>query len=308
MKIIILGGGGFIGSNIADSLLSEGHEIVVFERESTLPYRAFDPNEKLTWVCGDFTNHSQISEVLKDADLVIHLISTTLPNNSNDNPYLDADTNLMGTLSLLDAMISNDVKSIIFASSGGTVYGIPKYLPIDENHPTQPIVSYGITKLAIENYLLLYKRLHQLEVKIMRISNPYGIGQLKFKNHGVITHFLKNIIDKKEIEIWGDGNIIRDYLYIDDLSKAVSQLIKYQGPHSIFNISSGHGVSLNDLITAIESICSEKAKVSYKPSRVSDVDKNILENNLARLELNWQPQNTLKDGISKLLKKITNND
>ena len=308
MKIIILGGGGFIGSNIADSLLSEGHEIVVFERESTLPYRTFDPNEKLTWVRGDFTNHSQISEVLKGADLVIHLISTTLPNNSNDNPYLDADTNLMGTLSLLDAMISNDVKSIIFASSGGTVYGNPKYLPIDENHPTQPIVSYGITKLAIENYLLLYKRLHQLDVKIMRISNPYGIGQLKFKNHGVITHFLKNTIDKKEIEIWGDGNAIRDYLYIDDLSRAVSLLIKYQGPHLIFNISSGHGVSLNDIITAIESICSEKTKALYKPSRVSDVDKNILANNLARLELNWQPQNTLKDGISKLLSEIKNND
>ena len=150
MKCVIFGGGGFIGSAIADRLLLDGHLVRIFERPRVEPFRKFKASEQVEWVTGDFLSTYDVGSAINGAEVVLHLVSTTLPKNSNDDPIYDVQSNVVGTLQLLNSMVAHNVRKIVFISSGGTVYGIPKYLPIDECHPTKPLVSYGITKLAIE--------------------------------------------------------------------------------------------------------------------------------------------------------------
>ncbi|MFI3218286.1 MAG: NAD-dependent epimerase/dehydratase family protein, partial [Methylococcales bacterium] len=157
MKCVIFGGGGFIGSTIADRFLREGHQLRIFERPRVPPYRAFTENESVEWITGDILNSHDLSTAIEGMDVVLHLVSTTLPKNSNDDPIYDVQSNVVGTLQMLNAMVDKKVNKIIFISSGGTVYGTPKYLPIDEQHPTDPLVSYGITKLTIEKYLRMFE-------------------------------------------------------------------------------------------------------------------------------------------------------
>src|SRR5665811_538277 len=145
MKCVIFGGGGFIGSAIADRLLRDGHAVRIFERPRVEPFRIFKANEKVEWITGDFLSTHDVGEAIEGADVVLHLVSTTLPKSSNDDLIYDVQSNVVGSLQMLNAMVARNVRKIVFISSGGTVYGIPKYLPIDEEHPTDPLVSYGIT-------------------------------------------------------------------------------------------------------------------------------------------------------------------
>ena len=151
MKCVIFGGGGFIGSAIADRLLLDGHSVKIFERPRVEPFRKFKASEQMDWVTGDFSSTDDVGSAIKGVDVVLHLISTTLPKSSNDDPIYDVQSNVLGTLQMLNAMVAHNVPKIVFISSGGTVYGIPKYLPIDECHPTEPFVSYGITKLGAKH-------------------------------------------------------------------------------------------------------------------------------------------------------------
>src|SRR5512139_4118297 len=150
MKCIVFGGGGFIGSAIVDRLLRDGHAIRIFERPRVEPYRKFEAHEQVEWMTGDLLSTHDVMDAVDGADVVFHLVSTTLPKSSNDDPIYDVQSNLVATLQMLNAMVAHKVPRMVFISSGGTVYGPPTYLPIDERHPTEPRVSYGITKLAIE--------------------------------------------------------------------------------------------------------------------------------------------------------------
>jgi UDP-glucose 4-epimerase len=172
MRILIAGGGGFLGSTICDRFLCDHHTLRVFERPRVEPYRDFLPNENVEWVTGDFSSRHDIEEALDGMDAVIHLVSTTLPKSSNDDPVYDVQSNVVSTLQVLDEMRKKGIRKIIFISSGGTVYGVPQHIPISENHPTDPICSYGISKLAIEKYLNLYKNLHGIQPVILRLANP----------------------------------------------------------------------------------------------------------------------------------------
>ena len=174
MKIVIFGGGGFIGSTIADRLLVDGHELRIFERPRVEPYRKFIESERVEWVTGDFQSTHDVSDALVGVDAVFHLVSTTLPKSSNDDPIYDVQSNVVASLQMLNAMVVQNVRKIVFISSGGTVYGNPVYLPIDEKHPTDPLVSYGITKLAIEKYLRIFERMHGIKSVTLRVANPYA--------------------------------------------------------------------------------------------------------------------------------------
>ncbi len=178
MKLTVFGGGGFIGSAISDRLLEDGHALRIVERPRVAPYRNFKAGEVVEWVTGDFSSTYDVANAIEGVDGVFHLISTTLPKNSNDDPIYDVQSNLVATLQLLNAMVAGNVRRIVFISSGGTVYGAPKYLPVDENHPTEPQVSYGITKLAIEKYLLMYGRLYGIRPTILRVANPLGVKNI----------------------------------------------------------------------------------------------------------------------------------
>lgn len=299
MKIIVFGGGGFIGSTIVDRLLAEGHRVKVFERPGIPCYREFRMDEDVEWMTGDLQCKHDVGSAIEGADAVFHLVSTTLPKSSNDDPIYDIQSNLVASIQMLDAMVAHNVKKIVFISSGGTVYGKPKRIPIDETHPTDPEVSYGITKLAIEKYLLMYNHLHGIKPIILRVANPYGERQRVETAQGAVGVFLHRALNGLPIEIWGDGNVQRDFLHVSDVAEAFSKAVNYQGDQFVFNISSGTGTSLNALIKLLSEAHGKDLDVVYKPGRSFDVPVSILCNNLAKKELNWSPKIEIHEGIRR---------
>jgi UDP-glucose 4-epimerase len=299
MKVVVFGGGGFIGSAIADRLLAEGHALRIFERPRVQPYREFTDSEEVEWVAGDISSMHDVSDAIHGVDAVLHMVSTTLPKSSNDDPIFDVQTNVVGSLHILNAMVTHRVPSIVFISSGGTVYGNPLYLPVDENHPTNPVVSYGITKLAIEKYLQVYERLYGIKAITLRVANPYGERQRLETAQGAVGVFLHHAIKGIPVEIWGDGSVTRDYIHVSDVAEAFSTALEYSGEQRLFNVSSGVGISVNGLMDRIEDVLGQSIERRYLAGRSFDVPVNVLCNELARSELDWTPLVSMGEGIGR---------
>ena len=299
MQITVLGGGGFIGSTIIDRLLLDGHSIRVFERPRINPYRSFANHEHVEWINGDLASVHDVREAIRGVDAVMHLVSTTLPKSSNDDPMYDVQSNLLSTLQLLQVMVEEGVKKVVFISSGGTVYGNPQYLPIDERHPTEPVVSYGITKLAIEKFLVMFQHLHGIKAVILRVTNPYGERQRVETAQGAVGVFLDRAIRGLPIEIWGNGSVARDYIHVSDVANAFAQALIYEGRHSVFNVSTGTATSLSELLSIIERVTALKLDVRFKAPRPFDVPLSVLDNTLANQELGWRPAVDLETGIAR---------
>ncbi len=299
MRYVIFGGGGFIGSTVADRLLRDGHALRIFERPRVLPYRKFTASEKVEWVTGDLQSVHDVSDAIGGMDVVLHMVSTTLPKNSNDDPIYDVQSNLVATLQMLNAMVLKKIPKIVFISSGGTVYGSPKYLPIDELHPTDPLVSYGITKLAIEKYLHLFEHLHGIKTVTLRVANPYGERQRIETAQGAVGVFLNRAIRGVPIDIWGDGSTTRDYIHVSDVAEAFVRAVEYSGEKNVFNVSSGTGTSLNELIDILEKTLGKSIERRYLPGRPFDVPVSVLNNQLAQQELKWAPTISMRDGIAR---------
>jgi UDP-glucose 4-epimerase len=298
MKILILGGNGFIGSNLVDKLLFEGHNVRVFDK-SKENYRK--ELSEVDYHYGDFGNRVLLSKVLEDIDVVIHLISTTLPKTSNDDPIFDINSNVIETLFLLKQCVNYNVKKIVFTSSGGTIYGVPEFNPIIESHPTNPICSYGISKLAIEKYLFFFKEIHNLDYVILRPSNPYGIRQNPRGIQGAITVFLSKILKNEPINVWGDGNVVRDYIYIEDLVNAIYSSIICKTNSKIFNIGSGQGYSLKEILLLMKKVTGRDILITYSSPRKYDIAEIYLDITRAENELNWKPTTSLEYGINKTM-------
>jgi UDP-glucose 4-epimerase len=300
----VLGGGGFIGLNLCEGLLAAGHQVRVFERPRLTIEGAVGPGAGETvrgveWTEGDFANRADVAAAVGGCDIVFHLIGTTLPDTSNDNPAYDIESNVIATIRLLDTARAMKVRKVVFISSGGTVYGIPTRLPISEDHPTAPICSYGITKLAVEHYLRLYHYLHGLDYCILRLSNPYGRHQRAAAAQGVVGVFLHHALKHEPIEIWGDGSVVRDYVYIGDVVSAIVKTIDYTGDVRTFNIGSGRGVSLNELVETIESLLGSPIQRVVKRARPVDVPVNVLDIARARTFLMWEPRTSLREGLTR---------
>jgi len=297
MRALVIGGNGFIGTHLVSRLLKEGIEVRVFDR---YPSKFATPHPHVEYVTGDLGNHGVLNEIVLGVDWVFHLAYTTLPKTSNDDPIYDVRSNVIDTLQLLQESCQAQVKKIVFVSSGGTVYGVPQTVPIKESHPTDPLCSYGITKLAIEKYLHLFYHLNHLDYAALRVSNPYGEGQNPNAKQGAIGVFLGRVVRGETISVWGDGEVIRDYIYIDDAVSALIMAARHKReddePH-VFNIGSGKGLSLNTLIKEIRSIVDMEVKVEYLPARALDVPANVLDISLAKERLLWQPTVDLKSGL-----------
>lgn len=296
-KVIVFGGGGFIGSTTVERLLQEGYEVRIFEHPRVRPYRTFSPSEKVEWLSGDMLSERDVSSAVSGMDAVLHLVSFTLPKNSNEDILYDVQTNLVAAVQLLNAMLLHRVGKIIFISSGGTVYGIPKSVLVDESHPTDPLVSYGITKLTIEKYLKLFQHLYGIRSIILRVSNAYGPRQRLETSQGAVAIFLDRALRGLPIEIWGDGSVVRDYIYVDDVADAFIKALAYGGEESVFNISSGVGISLNELLDVIERGGEKPLIRRYMAGRPFDVPYNVLKNELALQELGWGPRTSLRQGL-----------
>lgn len=299
MRCILVGGGGFIGSHVSEALLREGHEVTIFDRPEA-PNLDRLQQKGATIALGDFLNQNDLQRALANQDAVFHLLSTTVPQTSNEDPAYDVETNVVGTLRLLDAARNASVKKVIFASSGGTVYGIPQEIPIKENHPTDPTSSYGIGKLIIEKYLYMYSILYGLDYCILRIANAYGERQRPTATQGVIPVFLGRAIRNHEITVWGDGSVMRDYVFIADISHALVKALTYSGELKVFNIGSGQAHSLNDVIHVIERVTGRPLQVRYTPGRSFDVPISVLDISRAGRYLHWTPTISLFEGIARM--------
>jgi UDP-glucose 4-epimerase len=209
-----------MGTHLVDWLLEGGHHVRVYDRS---PSRFRDLPPEAEYMEGELGNHGLIREAVEGMEVVYHLVSTTLPKTSNDDPIYDVLSNLVDTIQLLEACVAAKVRKIVFTSSGGTVYGIPETAPIDEDHPTNPTSSYGIVKLAIEKYLGLFHHLYGLDYVALRISYLYGPYQDPKGQQGAISVFLHRVYAGRTINIWGDGGVVRDYLYVSDLMEALER-------------------------------------------------------------------------------------
>lgn len=288
----MLGASGFIGKNLCRALRVHFSSIKAFSRESV-------SIQGVTWQHGDFLNDMDIDRAVAGAHTVFHLVSTTVPASSNANLHADAEQNILQTIRLLDACRDHGVKQVIFASSGGTVYGEAGEIPIPESHPTLPISGYGISKLTCERYLHLYEKMHGIKGISLRIANPYGPFQESRRKQGVIGHFISSALMRQPIEIWGDGTVIRDYLYIEDVTSAMILAAAYDGPERVFNIGSGIGHSLNEIILLISDALGFDLDVVHKEFRSVDVSRNVLDCSRAARELNWRSRCSIHEGIEK---------
>jgi len=248
---------------------------------------------------GDFNNETNVARAIKGIDYIFHFIGTTLPKTSTENPVYDLESNVISTIKLLNLAVQEKIKKIILSSSGGTVYGVPQAIPIAEDHPTNPTSAYGISKLMIEKYLALYHLTKGLDYVIFRIANLYGERQNPHSVQGAIAVFLGLAKEGKPITIWGKGDITRDYIYIKDIVPVLVNAIPIKSRQRLFNLGSGKGTTLNDLITIMQGITGRAVKVTYAEGRVIDVSMNVLDISRAREEFGFSPNTTLVDGVRK---------
>ena len=301
MQAVVTGASGFIGSHLVDGLLSAGYRVKALGRHLPgliAPSAQTHPN--LSLVSASLADRLALQQALEGSELVFHLASGSLPQSSNRDPHADVQVNLLGTLNLLEAARLTGVKRLVMVSSGGTVYGIPQAVPIPETHPTDPICSYGITKLAMEKYVALYRQLYGLEGVVLRVANPFGPRQRLDAAQGVVPVFLGKALRHEPLQIWGDGSTVRDFLDVADVVAALLAVVRYKGAESLFNIGSGQGLSLNQLIALLEQQLNRSLDVQYLPFRGCDVPTNVLCIDRANEALNWAPKIPVADGLRRL--------
>ena len=247
-----------------------------------------------------FSEFKVLEEEIKKNEVshIVHLASSTLPKSSNEDMKYDITSNVIGTLSLLEVAVKCGVKKLVYLSSGGTIYGPDVSTPIDEDHPTNPICSYGIGKLAVEKYLNLFQHLHGLDYVALRAANPYGPGQNPAGGQGLIANFLHKILTQQTIEIWGDGSIVRDYFYISDLVDLIKVSLESE-VSGIFNAGSGAGASINQVLTLLEETLGASTNIAFQPHRHFDVPKIILDCSAAGRVFDWRAKTSLQDGVSR---------
>ena len=302
IRSLVLGGRGFIGTHLIDALLSQGHAVRCFDRPNVVkPSDSHSKHPQFELFEGDFTSEADMSEALKYCDICYHLVSTTLPKSSNANPVFDVESNLIGTIRMLTLALKAGVKKVIFVSSGGTVYGEPTQVPIPETHPTEPVCSYGITKWAIEKYLALFHRLYGLDYTVLRLANPFGEGQRTHASQGAVAVFLGKVLRDEPIEIWGDGSVVRDYIHIADVVQALLASIEPSMQEHVFNIGSGHGHSLNEVLDTIEKVTGRVTRREYLSGRGFDVPLSVLNIDRAKSALGWVPAVSFELGVERFV-------
>lgn len=295
VRVALIGAGGFLGTYLARHLSSRIPDLCCFGRSQSFPEALCG----LRWVTGDIasTDSHNLDEALAGCDTVIHLASASTPATADRDISFDAQANVMSSLRLFDRCIAAGVKRVLFISSGGTVYGIPSFTPTPESAPTLPITAYGVAKLSIEKYLEVYRRLRGLEYRVLRISNVYGPFQTAVKQQGVVAAFLARALRGEALEIWGDGKVVRDYIYVEDVAEAVMAAMTHRGNQRVFNIGSGGGLSINEVISAIEALLGHDLDKRYKEGRPVDVPVNVLDCELAWKELGWRACTSFPKGL-----------
>jgi UDP-glucose 4-epimerase len=290
--ILLLGGGGFLGSALARQLISDNKtvHIITPNKHNALASHTIIHQ-------GSMDDEKILKSILPECHTIIHLASSTNPGNSARHPSLEARFNITPTLHFLEILQNYKPFHLIYISSGGTIYGNPETIPVDETHRLAPLSYYGAGKIAIEAFLSVLATPPDQNVTLIRPPNFYGPGQSYQKGFGVIRAMLEHLYKGTTMEIWGDGETVRDFLYIDDMVRALNLLVDMPFDNDIYNIASGTGVSLNEVINIVEKVCKKKLNVRYRKKRRSDVNSIALHSSRFIRKTGWRPKMTLEKGI-----------
>jgi UDP-glucose 4-epimerase len=299
LNILVTGGAGFIGSNLVDRLVKERHKVVVIDNLST--GKKENINSKAKFYHMDICDKA-IIDIFKNEkiDVVYHNAAQISVERSIHEPAFDGSVNILGTINVLEACKEANVKKIIYSSTAA-VYGEPKYLGIDENHPINPISFYGISKYTPELYIKTYSKLYGLDYTILRYSNAYGIRQDPKGEGGVVAIFLDKLLQGESPTIFGDGNATRDFIFIEDIVEANIRAL-HEGNKGVFNIGTGKATSIKELFYLMKEFIDIDLDVKYEKERDGDIKHSYFCINKAKEKLGWNPKYTLEEGLCKTIK------
>lgn len=299
-KVLITGGAGFIGSHIVEKLLENNYDVIIIDNLSSGSIENIPNSDTLKFYQLNIEKDDLELVFQKETpDYVIHLAAQTSVNFSISHPYYDANMNVMASIKLLELCKKYNIKKFITASSAA-IYGNPKYLPIDENHPTEPMSQYGLSKLTMEKYI----KLSGIPYIIFRFSNAYGPRQKSSKESGVVAIFNNAMKNNEPINIYGDGEQIRDFIYVEDIANICIKAINSNVENEIINFSTNKGVSLNQLFKVMKSLYNYTLNANYLPERIGDIKNSILSNDKAYNLLKFTNYTKLEKGLEILANYI----
>jgi UDP-glucose 4-epimerase len=293
---LVLGAGGFIGSHLCQALVQAGARVHGFGRPPIFP----DSLPAMRFSRGEFTDRVALALAVDGAEIVFHLLGGTNPEVSNKDPIADLQINTVASVQLLDLCRAAGVRKIVFISSGGTVYGVPAAVPIAEGAATDPISAYGINKLMVEKYLQLYAHLGGPRAVTLRVANPYGPFQSPYRRQGLVAALIETVLAGRPVEIWGNGQVVRDFLYVGDLAEAMLAASLYDGPETVLNVGSGVGRSVLDVAASVcAALGRDPAPVIHMPGRAADVPVNVLDISRIQAALGWTPRTDWTGGLQR---------
>ncbi len=295
MKILVTGGAGFIGSHVVDGYINLGHDVVIVDNLRT-GFR-HNVNAKATFVELDIRS-PKLDEVFvtEKPDVVGHFAAQMDVRQSLEDPLFDADCNVLGTINLLECCVRHNVKKVIYASTGGAIYGEPDSLPADEGYPTNPLSHYGLSKFVAEEYIRLYRRIYNLDYTILRFPNVYGPRQNPHGEAGVCAILVALMLEGKTPTLFGHGEPLRDYVYVGDIAKA-NILALDKGSGEIINLGSGKGTSVRELYDILADYLGINAEPVLKPMRPGEVERIFITGTKAKEILGWTPGVDIATGL-----------
>lgn len=298
MRILVTGGAGFIGSNVADRFVALGHDVAVFDNLSS-GFREF-VNPKAKFYEGDLADAAAVDAAIADfkPEIVDHHAAQIDVRKSVSDPVYDARVNVLGSIGLLEACRRHGVRKVVYASTGGALYGEGRQLPATEDHPVNPEAPYGASKHTVEHYLYIWKLLHGLDYTVLRYPNVYGPRQNPHGEAGVNAIFIGLMLAGRRPKIFGDGNAVRDYLYIDDVV-AGNVLALDKGSGEMVNLGTGVGTSVNDIVRELKRIIGFAEDAIYDPPRPGEVQRIYLDATRAKQVLGWAPQISFAEGLER---------
>ncbi|MDP2829314.1 MAG: NAD-dependent epimerase/dehydratase family protein [Sulfuricellaceae bacterium] len=301
MTCCVIGGTGFIGRVVVQQLVAGGREVRVIGRREQRPASL---DEKASYLSGDYGDKAFLERALSGVDEIIDLAYSTVPKSSFEDPIHDITTNLPQAVNLFQVVSERkNIRKLVVVSSGGTVYGPALAIPITEDHPTNPISPYGITKLAVEKYALMYHRLFNLPVSIVRPSNAYGEGQLPYRGQGFIATAIASILNGDAVTVFGGDQIIRDYIHVADVADGIVATLESGRPGAFYNLGSGSGLTTNQVLSFIAALAHQIDKsvaVEAKPLRAFDVPANILDCTRIQADTGWRTKISFAEGLDRV--------
>jgi len=300
MKALVSGGAGFIGSHLADALVSQGEEVLVVDdlssglRENVSPKAHF----KKIDIC-DFPRLEKVFQEFRP-EVVFHLAAHIDLRESFKNPVHDAQSNILGSLNLLELMRDSGAQKFVFSSTGGAIYGEASKIPTPETYFAIPASPYGISKLVVEYYLNVWRKLHGINFVALRYSNVYGPRQGGRGEAGVVSIFISKLIKSEQISIFGDGEQTRDFVYVTDVVSANLAAARF-GESGVFNVSTGVGTSVNEIFEKLKNLALSDSDLVYGPTVKGEIPRSVLDPRLAKRVLGWNPKVPLDQGLAETL-------